>query len=135
MGWQVLVPNHREKVLLFATCLGAGADIILNFLMIPGMGVKGAALATLLSECLVFSVCVREAGRYLNIREVLSHLVLYAAASLPIPALSLFLKNLTSSLLTFVIAVPAAGILYLIILLLCREELVTMCMQKLKRRK
>jgi O-antigen/teichoic acid export membrane protein len=50
----VVLASDRERHYLFSVMIGAGANLILNFIFIPMFGMLGAALATVLSELAVF---------------------------------------------------------------------------------
>lgn len=52
----MLLPFGMENLLLKATLCGALANLMLNGVMIPVWGIKGAAIATLVSELAVFLV-------------------------------------------------------------------------------
>ena len=54
----VLIPNSGERYFMFATIAAAVINIVLNFLIIPGMGPAGAALTTLLSEFITMVICM-----------------------------------------------------------------------------
>ena len=54
---QWVLPNSRDKVLIFSVCTGAMINLIANFLLIPPYGAMGAVAATLLAE---FSVPVTQ---------------------------------------------------------------------------
>ena len=45
-----LVAENLQRITLNRTLLGAGVNLVLNFVLIPIMGIKGAALATLISQ-------------------------------------------------------------------------------------
>ncbi len=47
-GW--LITENLHRIALYRTILGVAANIGLNFLLIPHLGIKGAALATLISQ-------------------------------------------------------------------------------------
>jgi O-antigen/teichoic acid export membrane protein len=47
-----LVTENMQKITLHRTGLGAIANIILNLILIPTMGIKGAALATVISQAI-----------------------------------------------------------------------------------
>ncbi len=53
VGMQMLVPLGREKAVLASEIAGAVTDFVLNLILIPGYGAAGAALATVLAECVV----------------------------------------------------------------------------------
>ena len=52
-GIQILIPLGKEKKVLFAEILGAITDLILNAILIPPLGAKGAAIGTLAAEAVV----------------------------------------------------------------------------------
>ena len=49
----VLLPFKREKFFLQATCIAAICNVALNFMLIPLCGIKGPAIATIVSEFIV----------------------------------------------------------------------------------
>jgi len=53
LGIQVLVPQKKEKVLLFIEIGGALIDFVINLLLIGRLRSAGAAIGTLLAECFV----------------------------------------------------------------------------------
>lgn len=56
LSYSVLMPNHREKNFMIATVSAASVNIILNLLIIPYIGMNGAALTTLIAEIVVFVI-------------------------------------------------------------------------------
>lgn len=55
-GIQMLVPMGREKVVFYSEVAGAVVDLTINALLIPSMGVNGAAIGTLIAETVVLLV-------------------------------------------------------------------------------
>lgn len=55
----VLVINKKEKGLFIASTISAIVNVVLNFIMIPLMGINGAALTTLISEFSVLIICIK----------------------------------------------------------------------------
>ena len=49
-----VLASNQEKRYLASVSIGAGTNFVLNLIMIPLWGMKGAAIATILSECAVF---------------------------------------------------------------------------------
>ena len=58
LGGQVLIPAGKEKRLLQAELLGAGFNIIANLIVIPYFSIVGAATTTVVSEVIVWFVCL-----------------------------------------------------------------------------
>ncbi|OLR62720.1 hypothetical protein BHF69_08540 [Anaerostipes sp. 992a] len=50
---QYLIPHNKEKEYSIIVLTGAGINCIMNILMIPRAGAEGAAVATMIAECLV----------------------------------------------------------------------------------
>jgi O-antigen/teichoic acid export membrane protein len=53
----ILVPNRKENIFMAATIVSAAANVILNLILIPLIGITGAALTTLVSEVIVLLIC------------------------------------------------------------------------------
>lgn len=76
--------NKDSKGFLFSGCSGAIANIVLNFLLIPYMGITGAAVATGLSYIVVFFYRAVDTKKYMQInafgrRQILATVVLCVA--------------------------------------------------------
>ena len=56
MGIQVLIPLGKEKKVLYSEVAGAVVDFVINMLLIPRMASAGAAIGTLIAECVVWFV-------------------------------------------------------------------------------
>ena len=55
-GIQVLTPQDEEKKVLYSILGGAGADFLLNLILIPKYASSGAAFATVMAEFVVLAV-------------------------------------------------------------------------------
>ena len=60
----VLVPNREEKYFFHTTVASAVVNIVLNFFLIPTLGLNGAALTTVIAEALVMFSCFWRARKY-----------------------------------------------------------------------
>lgn len=58
LGGQVLIPAGKEKKLLFAEIAGAVFNFFANLIIIPVFSIAGAASTTLISEIIVWLLCV-----------------------------------------------------------------------------
>lgn len=61
--WAGLIVRHREDLLLKAVFIGALINVLLNIALIPLYGMLGAAVATVLTECLVGTLMLVYAAR------------------------------------------------------------------------
>lgn len=58
LGGQVLIPTGKERKLLVAEIAGAVFNFFANLIMIPIFSIIGAAITTLISEIIVWLLCV-----------------------------------------------------------------------------
>ena len=63
-GIQMLVPLGKEKYVVISEIAGGATDIILNALLIPSFGCRGAAIGTLAAEFVVMTVQFAALGEY-----------------------------------------------------------------------
>lgn len=125
LGWQILVPNNKDKTLLLATVVGAVTDFILNIIMIPRLGVEGAAIATLVSECAVFTICSTAAMKYLQCRSFLLRFLRCVIAALPVFVIGYAVNHAVSSVIgSSALVVILTAICYFGILWLIRDPFV-----------
>ena len=125
LGWQILVPNNKDKTLFIATLIGAAVNAILNYACIPVWGINGAAFATLLAELAVFFICVFSARAFIRLSPIFIHCLKCIVASLPIFLIGWGLGKMDfSAVVNLLIAVPVSGIFYLLILGGTKEQIV-----------
>lgn len=93
MCWQILFPLDKEKLVIYATSIGAIINFILNMIFIPFYSQYGAAIATSIAECLVMISAVLFARRYIFVKLISIHNFHYYVATGMI-AIFLFLLGL-----------------------------------------
>lgn len=54
-GLEILVPFHKEKIVLYSEVFGAAVDFVMNLMLIPEYGSIGAAVGTVIAELSVLS--------------------------------------------------------------------------------
>ncbi|MCI8795732.1 MAG: flippase [Dorea sp.] len=67
---QVLIPNGREREACIGTIAGAVANLILNAVLIPMFQAEGAAVATVISEGVVFFYFVKFTKNIISLRMI-----------------------------------------------------------------
>ena len=65
-GLQILIPLGKEKKYMIAVMIGALVDLILNFILMKPFGAVGAAIATLIAECLQLAIQFIYTKKYLK---------------------------------------------------------------------
>ncbi|MDD8037493.1 MAG: flippase [Thomasclavelia ramosa] len=134
LGWHVLVPIHKEKLLLFATSLGVVEDIILNSLLIKQYGIEGASIATLISELTVFFICMVSCAKYVKLNKIFQQIVKYVIASLPIAiGVPLLKRIVVGDFNKLFVCGIIFSVIYIVILYILKEKIVFSIMEKIKR--
>jgi len=136
LGIQVLIPLGKEIVVTISEIAGAVVNLIINLLLIPGLGALGAAIGTLVAEVIVLvvqSIYVKGVlpplWKEVQITKILTaslvgFIALYAAKMFfEIP---LFLMLVITSILFF-------GI-YGVVLLILKEDIVLQSYYIIKRK-
>lgn len=104
--------NKDSKGFLYSSSVAAAINLLLNYLLIPKIGIAGAALATAISYIAVFLYRAVDTKKYISINVFSKkHLVSYIL--LMLIGCSMFIEGLMSYLLMIII--------YIIILILYKE--------------
>lgn len=122
-GWQILVPLRKEKYLTLATFIGAIANLVLNYFLIPLFGVTGAATATIISEFSVFIILSYYVNKYVTLGKSYYGIWRNIIASLTIPLIYYILCGYNISIISMLcIAIPSSFILYVVALILMKDD-------------
>lgn len=79
---QVLIPAHKEKASMGAMVVAAAANILLDFLLIPHIGINGAAIATVVAETTVLLFCFNQTIGIVNWNVACAGCAKYISCSL-----------------------------------------------------
>lgn len=126
LGIQILVPIGKEKIVLFSEIAGAVIDVIINVILIPKYTAAGAAIGTLVAECVVLLVQYYALRHEVNVvfREV--HYFKIGIALFLGSFVSIWVKTLGyGNFLTLAISAILFFGIYGLFLLLVREPLVS----------
>ena len=93
--------NKDSKGFLFSAITGALINIILNYFLIPIMGVSGAACSTCFSYIVVFIYRVIDTRKYIKI-NVLNKKHMIAYVILILSAFFMFIDGILSEVLLFI---------------------------------
>lgn len=80
---QIFIPMRREYYVFQATCVGAIVNILFNILLINDYGANGAALASVLAELGVMSICLFRVRKGLQISNMANEYFRYILLSMP----------------------------------------------------
>ena len=68
LGSRILLVNNKEKQMVLCVGIGALANVVLNFILIKLYFEKGAALASVLSEVIVFFLYLMFSHKYFKLQ-------------------------------------------------------------------
>ena len=112
---QLMFSINREKLAMINAAIGAAMNIILNFALIPKLGLMGAATATLATELYFFVISyyiISRHGYKLELQKIL-----------PTPLIGAFFMSIfiiEFNYLPIYVLIPLSAVLYFIILIVMR---------------
>lgn len=121
---QILIPMRKENLILISSCIGAGVNLLCNSLLIPHFAENGAALGTVIAETAVMFVCLYNAQKFFDMRNIFRGIWKYWFAAAPIIAIGIIVKNLLTNIIIIVLITVMLGAgIYFGILCLLKESL------------
>lgn len=132
---QTFIPMRKEKLILISTSVGAVTNFTLNLLLIPRYAENGAAVATVLAETAVATVCLMNVRRYFDMKQILRSVWQYWLAAAVIPIVVLLIKLADVPYFVHIsLAIPLSAVLYLVILLLLKNQYVKEAIHMIRER-
>ena len=127
-----ILQAKKEKWMLFATAIGAILNIGANFYFIPKLGCTGAALTTLITEIVVFSILFFCYKKYVRYSVGFNHLIKCIIGTIPF----FFIKQIGeyinfNAILVQLVSILLCGIIYIIILFILKDDIVYSCYEKI----
>ena len=110
----VLIVNRQEKKCLQATTISALINIGLNFILIPKMGMNGAAITTVIAEGMNFIIQVAFAREFFDFRELnINPILPIIDGSIIIFVVCLVIKRFIKAyILCFMVSIVTSVIVY-----------------------
>lgn len=131
-GNQILIPLGKDKCFMEAVIMGAVTDLLLNLLLMPTLASVGAAIATLIAECVQMIVQLRYSKEYIinNIDiSAIFKMIIAALISLIFTLVirqkiscCLFENTILDSIVNMIIYASAYFIIYFLFLIIFREK-------------
>lgn len=134
LGNMVLLPANEEKFLMISCVSTVFFNMITNYILIPKIGAIGAAVTTLLSTILSSILVYVKSLNYLKIDYFNNTLVSSIVGCMPIVFVCLFCSRINYSSLRISIEILASVIMYLLLLLLFKNEIIIMIFDTIKNR-
>lgn len=124
---QILVPSGNERYGLISSIISSVVSIALNIILIPRYGYMGAGVALVLAEFSAvlsrFAFIKRLDFKFVRIidQSTVKYVIASLAMILPI---SIFKDNIDNFFMSFILSAIFGSIMYIITLLILKEELV-----------
>ena len=127
----ILIINRLEKRCLVGTITSAAVNVALNYILIPTIGITGAALTTVLAECINMIIQAHYSYKDLDIKLSVNKWTT-CVAFLEIAAVIVFCKlsevfwqssSVVGSLFEIVFSIVCSAAMYLLLLRLFRGRL------------
>lgn len=125
-GNQVLITYGKEKIVMISTMLGAIANIVINLLLINMWGIIGAAIASVLTECVVAifqGIYVSAKISKINVDNNFFKSILFSCGFM-IFAIWIIKYIITNIHVQILLAVLIGGLVYFSSLYICKNTLI-----------
>ncbi|MBB1168559.1 MULTISPECIES: flippase [Lactobacillaceae] len=115
----ILLPRKLEKKILVATAVGAIVNLLLNLVLIPGLGINGSAITTVIAEALVCVLSLWYSRKLFNYRQILSAFVPTLIGCCAVYAACSFSRSQFSNVyIVVIVSIVASITVYVIIQLI-----------------
>ena len=126
LAYQVCIPYKKDKEVLISTIAGAGFNLVANAVLIHYYSVTGAAVATLLSEMIVFCILTVYSRQVFETKVLYKRLPVYFFASIWFFAVRWILDQYVSNIIyELILAVGICVIGYFLMLLALKDPYLT----------
>ena len=135
LAYQVCIPYKKDKEVLISTICGAIFNLFANLCLIEWISVTGAAIATLMSEMVVFIVLTHYSKGLVNIKHFYTRGPIYLVACIEFFFVRWCIDQITNNVIVCLLMTVVFCIFaYFIILLLIKDPYITLGKNKLLRR-
>ena len=136
LGNQYLLPTMKEKAYTFSIVAGAGINLILNLILIPRFDAVGASVATVAAEGAVALVQCLYVKKEIDLRKALSPGIKYVFFGVGVFLWVRCLHVLALPIiLGMILQIITGAVVYGLLLVLSRDQLVLMFMDKVLKNK
>lgn len=133
---QILQTSNNEKTYFFVVCIGALANIILNYIFIQGFQHNGAAIASVLTEACVNIGMILKCQKIIRInymnKEVLRCFFAGLVMMCPIILIKCFMQ-INSITIKLVAEILIGAVVYAALLVLFKNSTITLMISKVRK--
>jgi len=134
IGEGYLISTKQEKKFTIIIFIGAITNILLNYILLQRIDVFGAAIATIITEILVLIIEIPIILNLIDKKQIISKLIKYLVFGIIMYLGVYLIGKLGTNIYILIGQIVAGMLLYLITLLLTRDEYLYMVLNKLKEK-
>lgn len=124
MGSTNYLPNGKEKICLWASCTSAIINVSLNLIIIPYLGLNGAAVTTAISECCAFVILFINFERKIKVNYLVEMISKPLIGCLIMTLVSIIIRFcITDKIVICISTILLSIILYLLTLFILKDEI------------
>lgn len=124
LGVQMLMPMGKENIYAIATTAGAVANVIINIILIPNIGIMGACVSSIVAEIIVFIISYWDLKSMFDVRRIVKDNMFVVLASLVMFFVVRMISKIELTLfLKILIELISGGCVYITIMWLTRNEI------------
>ncbi len=131
----ILIPAKKERVVFLATGISAIVNILLNIIIIPTLGINGAALTTIVAELLTFILVCYEGHKIITINGLNKDIISCIVGCVGIVGICMISKFIDVFALRFAIRLIGSTLIYAIILVAMKNKTILRTMDLIKPNK
>ena len=130
LGTQYLLPTKRQKEFTISVLIGIVVNFILNYIMIKLWKSIGACIATVISQILVDVVQCYFVKDEVNLKEMFKASYIYLFSAIMMFICCMFVMLFCSGFVCFVIQIMLGIIVYLVMLIIFKNEFIYLLIAK-----
>ena len=133
-GLQYMVPKGKDKLFSIALLCGAISNLIFNIILIPKYFAMGAAIASIIAETIVTIVMGIMLRKEINMIKIILMSFKYLISGIAMFGITYALSfNLEPSIINTVLIASSGVIVYLVILLIFKEQILIDLIKKINK--
>lgn len=126
----ILIPAKREDIVFKAAVLSAIVNVLLNFFLIPELGINGAAITTVIAEAVIFMMTFLQAKNIIGSIDVRKNSLSVLSGCLCIYIVCTFMHTVNNLFLRLICSVITSLFVYIVILLVMRNSVILQIFNK-----
>lgn len=130
LGTQYLLPTKRQKEFTISVLIGIVVNFILNYIMIKLWKSVGACIATVISQMVVDAVQCYFVKDEVNLKEMFKASYIYLFSAIMMFICCMFVMLFCSGFVCFVIQIMIGIIVYLVMLIIFKNEFIYLLIAK-----